>query len=139
MGAVSVSIDLQVQGGEMTIDELADGCWYSMRNSLFRRALLGKKRCTQIVMMTLADFPDKELVGATPGSACDRRTRQELANLVEVKFRQQAVTPNDTYNAVFMTVILAWAIKLIVSWLIDQWFSGKVDMQAIRTQYGWKR
>lgn len=131
--------DVQVQGEAMTtIDELIEECWGSMRPSLMRRAVLGKQRCAQLVMMTLANFPDRELVGATPGSAYERQQKRTLAARVEGQYRKDAPAAQGTYGAVFLSIVLAWAIKAIVSYLIDQWFSKRFSMDEIRQQYGWK-
>lgn len=122
----------------MTLDDLVDECWMAMRPSLFRRAILGKRRCAHLVMMSLANFPDRELVGAAPSSAADRQARKQLAATVEAKFRETAQEVTGTYNAVFMTIVLAWAIKLIVAYLISAWFKRQFSIEEIRERYGWK-
>lgn len=122
----------------MSIDELTDACWVSMRGSLFRRAILGRQRCSELVMMTLAKFPDAMLVGVTQNSAADRKIRNTLALRVEAAYRSKATESDGTYGAVFMTIILAWAIKLIVAYLINAWFSQQFSIADIRQQYGWK-
>jgi hypothetical protein len=139
VGAMSLPGDVQVQGEAMTtIDELIEECWGSMRPSLMRRAVLGKKRCAQLVMMTLANFPDRELVGATPGSSSERQHRRKLATKVESQYRDDAPSAKGTYGAVFLSIVLAWAVKAIVDYLIDQWLRKHFSMDDIRQQYGWK-
>jgi hypothetical protein len=139
MGAVPLSRNVQVQGEAMTqIDELIDECWGAMRPSLMRRAVLGKQRCAQLVLMTLANFPDRELVGTTPGSAYEKQQKRTLAARVEAKYRKDAPANHGTYGAVFLSIVLAWAIKAIVEYLISQWFKKSFSMDDIRQQYGWK-
>lgn len=139
MGSLPLPRDVQVQGQAMTqIDDLIDECWGAMRPSLMRRAVLGKQRCAQLVMMTLANFPDRELVGATPGSAYERQQKRMLAARVEAQYRSGAPTTQGTYGAVFLSIVLAWAIKAIVEYLIDQWLKKHFSMHDIRQQYGWK-
>lgn len=127
---------LQVQG-TMTIDELIDECWDSMRPQFMRRAVLSKPRCARLVMMTLAQFPDRELAGSAAGSAFDRQTKRGLAMDIEKQFRQQSPEPTNTYGAVFLSIVLAWAIKFIIDYLIDQWRKNTFSMDTIRQQYGW--
>lgn len=121
-----------------TIDELIDECWGSMRPSLMRRAVLGKQRCSRLVMMSLANFPDRELVGTAPGSAYERQQKRMLAARVESQYRKDAPPATTTYGAVFLSIVLAWAIKAIVEYLIDRWINNRFSMDDIRQQYGWK-
>jgi len=120
------------------IDELIDECWGAMRPSLMRRAVLGKQRCARLVMMTLANFPDRELAGAIPGSAYERQQKRTLASRVEAQYRKTSTPSRDTYGAVFLSIVLAWAIKAIVEYLIDRWMNKHFSMDDIRQQYGWK-
>jgi hypothetical protein len=132
--------NVQVQGEAMTtLDDLIDECWGALRPSLMRRAVLGKQRCAQLVMMTLANFPDRELVGTTPGSAYERQQKRTLAARVEAQYRKDATAAQGTYGAVFLSIVLAWAIKAIVEYLVDQWLKKHFSMTDIRQQYGWKR
>lgn len=121
-----------------SIDELTDACWVSMRGSLFRRAILGRQRCSELVLMTLAQFPDANLIGVTQHSAADRKVRAALASQVEAAYRSKDRPHEGTYGAVFMTIVLAWAVKLIVAYLINAWFSQQFSIADIRRQYGWK-
>ena len=140
LGVLPLPANVQVQGIKaMTqIDDLIDECWGSMRPSLMRRAVLGKKRCAQLVLMALANFPDRELVGATPGSAYEKKQKQTLAARVEANYRKDAPPTHGTYGAVFLSIVLAWAIRAIVEYLIDQWLKNHFSMDDIRHQYGWK-
>ena len=132
--------NVQVQGSKaMTqIDDLIDECWGSMRPSLMRRAVLGKRRCAQLVMMALANFPDRELVGTMPGSAYEKQQKRTLAARIEAHYRKDAPAAQGTYGAVFLSIVLAWAIKAIVEYLIDRWLNKRFSMDDIRQQYGWK-
>jgi hypothetical protein len=131
--------NVQVQGEAMTtLDNLIDECWGALRPSLMRRAVLGKQRCAQLVMMALANFPDRELVGTTPGSAYERQQKRALALKVEAQYRKDATAASGTYGAVFLSIVLAWAIKAIVEYLVDQWLKKHFSMDDIRRQYGWK-
>jgi hypothetical protein len=89
-------------------------------------------------MMTLASFPDRELAGATPGSAFERQQKRSLAARVEAQYRKDAPATHGTYGAVFLSIVLAWAIKAIVEYLIDQWLKKHFSMDDIRQQYGWR-
>ena len=100
--------------------------------------MLGKQRCAQLVLMTLANFPDRELVGTMPGSAYERQQKRTLAARVEAKYRKDAPPTHGTYGAVFLSIVLAWAIRAIVEYLIDQWLKKHFSMDDIRQQYGWK-
>lgn len=121
-----------------TMDDLIDECWGIMRPSLMRRAVLGKQRCAQLVMMALANFPDRELVGTIPGSAYERQQKRTLAARIEAQYRKNVGEVQGTYGAVFLSIVLAWAIKAIVEYLIDQWLKKHFSMDDIRHQYGWK-
>ena len=139
MGAVSLSRNVQVQGEAMTqIDDLIDECWGAMRPSLMRRAVLGKQRCAQLVMMTLANFPDRELIGSDFGSAYEKQQRRTLAARIESQYRDNAPAARGTYGSVFLSIVLAWAIKAIIAYLFERWFKKSFSMDDIRQQYGWK-
>ncbi len=130
--------DVQVQGQAMTqIDDLIDECWAAMRPSLMRRAVLGRQRCSQLVMTALAHFPDRDLVGASPDSDYVRQQKARLAIKVETEYRSTAKAAKGTYGAVFMSIVLAWAVKAIVDYLIDRWLKNNFSMDLIRRQYGW--
>ena len=123
----------------MNIDDLIEGCWVSMRPQRIRRAVLNKVRCARLVMMALSHFPDRELAEFSPSSAAERQLKRGLANEIEAKFRQQTAEPTNTYDAVFFSIVLAWAIKFIIEYLIQQWRKNEFSMDAIRQQYGWTR
>ena len=121
----------------MTLDDICDAVWVAMRSQYFRRAVLGKTRCSELVMLSLANFPDRSLKGVKQASIqCDNLS-DDFAQTVEQKYRQKTQPPPGTYGAVFTSLILAWAIKAIVGYLIDQWFAGKLNVSEIRNQYGW--
>ena len=122
------------------LDELCDETWVALRGNLFRRAILGKQRCSEIVMLTIANFPSRELRGCQKDSIHDRNTRKELAATVERKYRNShAQQPRDTYGMVFVTIVLTWAVEAIVQYIIAQWWRKHFDVEAIRKRYGWER
>jgi len=123
-----------------TLDELIDATWNSLRPSLFRRAILGRQRCAELVMLACANFPDRELTTCTQGSSRDHGIRKELAEIVEAKYRRSAAGRDgqDAYGMVFMSIVLMWAVSAIVQYLVLQWWKKHFDAAAIRKQYGWK-
>jgi hypothetical protein len=130
-----------VQGEAMTLDELIDATWTSLKPSLFRRTILGRRRCAELVMLACANFPDRELVSCTKDSARDKELRKELTDIVAAKYRQSAASrdEHDAYGMVFMSVVLFWAASAIVQYLVLQWWKKHFDAAAIRKQYGWAR
>ena len=122
------------------LDELIDEAWLALRGSLFRRAVMGKQRCAEIVMLTLAHFPDRELKTCLKGSAYAKQAERTLAETVERKYRASHVTVDGgTYGMVFLTIVLTWAVEAIVRYLLAQWWKKHFDAEQIRRRYGWQK
>lgn len=123
----------------MTLDQLCDETWDSLRGNLFRRAILGRQRCDQLVMHALACFPDRELTSlkAARGSELESQIVQDVEGKVAERFRETKQEPG-TYGFVFMSLVLYWAVSAIVQYLVVQWWKRHFDAEAIRKEYGWK-
>lgn len=122
-----------------TLDELIDGAWVSLRGNFFRRALLGKQRCSELVMLSCASFPDRELLGCMDGSAHAKAVQAALVDRVAAKYRQTrgAAIQAEPYGMVFLSIVLMWAVSAIVQYLVVKWWQKHFDAAAIRKQYGW--
>lgn len=123
----------------MTLDQLVDQTWDELRGNMFRRAILGKRRCAELVMHTLACFPDRELVAlkATAGSDLERQIVKQVEEKVASRYKATGQEPG-TYGFVFLSIVLYWAVSAIVQYLVVQWWKRHFDAAAIRREYGWK-
>lgn len=121
-----------------TIDQLVDETWEALRPSLFRRAILGRRRCAEIVMTALAEFPDRELTArkASEGSSSCRSICREVEKRVAGRVRQTG-EDHGTYGSVVLSLVLGWAVSAIVQYLVLQWWKRHFDAAAFRREYGW--
>jgi hypothetical protein len=124
---------------QVTLDELIDDCWKALRPSLCRRAVLGKKRCAELLMRACAHFPDAELsaLSAKSQGVQDRKKLLE-AQVMSGYLRDHGMQKDNNYGFVFMSVVLAWAVEAIVRYLLSRWFSGRLDVGELRRQCGWE-
>jgi len=124
----------------MTLDELIDDTWTALRPGLFRRALLGRQRCAELVMLAVAEFPDRELRGCPRGSAYEQQMQEQLTERVAARFRATSgkAVAAEPYGFVFLSIVLMWAIAAIVQHLVVKWWERHFDAAAIRSQYGWR-
>lgn len=123
-----------------TLDDLIESTWTALRPNLIRRALLGRKRVAELVMLTCAEFPDRELADCERGSPHDLEQREQLARRVEARYRAtaQAATAAEPYGFVILVTILTWAIAAIVAHIAVRWWERHFDAAGMRRQYGWK-
>lgn len=121
----------------MTTDALIDSVWNELRPSLFRRSILGKRRCSEIVLHALAEFPDREFAArkATQGSSAERRIVEETEK--RVAKRMKTSTGDEVYGSVILSLVLMWAVSSIVQYLVLQWWKRHFDAAAFRREYGW--
>lgn len=124
---------------KMTIDELTDDVWHSLRGNLFRRAVLTRRRCDELVMLSCAEFPNRELSssGASPNSEKEEEILKRAADRVVARYQSQARGPQE-YGFVFLSMILMWAAAAIIQYLVVKWWQRHFDAEAIRARYGWE-
>lgn len=125
-----------------TLDELIDGAWEAMRPNMFRRAVLGKRRCAHLVMLACSEFPDSELRECRQSSAHAKSVEEQLAARVADRYRTGAYGSLDgtgSYGMVFLSVVLLWAASAIVQYLVIQWWQRHFDAAGMRAAYGWER
>lgn len=122
-----------------TLDQLIDETWDSMRGNLFRRAILGKKRCAELVMHAVASFPDREFksLNVRQDSDVERQVIKDVERRVAQRYTATGQEPG-TYGYVFLSLVLYWAISAIVQYLVVQWWKRHFDAESIRREYGWK-
>lgn len=129
------------QGDEVSVDAIIDGTWDALRGNYFRRAMLGKVRCAEIVMHTLAVFPDRQIVAlkATKGSAVEQQVIESTIVAVAERYQMtSAAKQQSPYGFVLLSLVLYWAIAAIVQHLIVEWWKRHFDAAALRQEYGWK-
>lgn len=125
----------------MSVDEITDRTWESLRGNYFRRAMLGKKRCAEIVMHTLAVFPDRQIVAlkASKGSAVEQQIIEStIVTVVERCHSVMAAKSPTPYGFMLMSLILYWAVGAIVQHLIVEWWKRHFSAESLRQEYGWK-
>jgi len=124
----------------MTVDELIDDTWNALRPSLLRRSMLGRKRCAELVMHTLAVFPDREYYAmqAAEGSAADRRLRVETEERVHDRMRNSVAAEPGVYGFAIMSLVMMWAVSAVVQYLLAQWWKQRFNAGDFRREYGWK-
>lgn len=109
----------------MTLEELSNECWTLMRPAFFRRAILGRRRCDELVMHIVAAFPDAKFSSKEFCSALERSWK---ARLPEVRGK---------YEAVFRVIVLPWAIRGIVTHVSQGIHDKRLVIKTIRRHYGW--
>lgn len=123
----------------MTLDELTEGAWQSLRGNLFRRAILNRRRCDELVMLACSEFPDRELAaGASPGSVSEERIVQATVDRVVARYKSKA-SGRQEYGFALLSMVLLWAAAAIVQYLVVKWWQRHFDAAAMRAQYGWKQ
>lgn len=123
----------------MTLDDLIDDTWRTLRANYFRRALLGKKQCAELVMLTVSEFPEADLQACAQGSDYEKTLVGELITRVASRFADNRIASGkQEYTFAFMSVILLWAVSAIVQHLVTQWWDRHFSAETIRAQYGWR-
>jgi len=124
----------------MTTDELCDEVWASLRGNLFRRTILGRKRCNEIVMLTCSEFPDRGLTHCARGTPREQEVIDHCIERVTSRFQQMrsASGQREEYGFVFLSLVLAWAVSAIVQYIVIKWWKKHFDAAEMRRQYGWK-
>jgi hypothetical protein len=125
----------------MTTSQLCDEVWLSLRGNLFRRTILGRKRCDELVMLSCAEFPDRELSACVQGSEQEREQIDRMIDRVSSRYQQiRSASPGkQEYGFAFLTLVLVWAVSAIVQYLVIKWWKKHFDAAEMRRQYGWKR
>lgn len=121
------------------LDATIDRVWDSLRGNLFRRAVLGKRRCAELVMHTLAAFPDREFAARgvpTQNTLEEQRIVTEVTAAVagRVSANADRCAP---YAPGVMALVLKWAAAAVVQMLVTEWWDRRLDVSAMRKEYGW--
>lgn len=121
------------------VDAIADNVWDSLRGSLFSRAVLGRRRCTELVLNTLAAFPDRTFAERgvpTQNTLEEQRIVAEVTAKVAAKVMTSPVKCVP-YSPDVVALVVRWATAAVVQMLVTAWWDRRLDVAAIRKEYGW--
>ena len=93
--------------------------WEALASKPIRRAMIGRQRCDAITRVALVAMPDDaELIAAGPGTSLEKI-------LVERTERRVRANYNDRSGFAFTTMLVLWAISLIVQILVARWWKRR--------------
>lgn len=128
----------------MTLDDLIDRTWAAMEVAPFRRAFLGQRTISELVMLAALHFPEASLRAAGGRRKAEREIIAAWERIVIDGFTiRRANTFSEAMArrgwAVWWNVCLPWAAFVVVRFALEIWKAGEIDIAALHDACGWRR